>query len=262
MVQAERIWDDELNRYLTPQEMAYENVYLTEEEAAGIIFEDSDRILTATMSLTSEEKEHIEARIGWNFPETSFIVFIGESRIEGKAERARDNGDLEKEASRKAGNNGSESHEKHKGAPSPSDNGHVPNGRYLDPEAGWKIDGYAILQNTVGKHKPMTYMVGVNPDLTVKEVELLIYRESRGEEVGTERFNYQYEGKDLYDPIRINRDVINISGATMSVRSMSAGVKRALVIVDECYLKPRGIGSNLTASRKEEKGFLESMFGF
>jgi len=53
------------------------------------------------------------------------------------------------------------------------------------------------------------------------------------------RFNYQYEGKTTQDPIRINKDIINITGATMSVRSVSAGVKRALVLVEEFFLKAR-----------------------
>ena len=43
---------------------------------------------------------------------------------------------------------------------------------------------------------------------------------------GPKRFNVQYEGKTVLDPVRINKDIINISGATMSVRSMSAGIKR------------------------------------
>ena len=65
----------------------------------------------------------------------------------------------------------------------------------------------------------------------------------------------------MLDPVRINKDIINISGATMSVRSISAGVKRVLVLVDEFYLKPAGIGSDTIAARKAEKGFFSSIFG-
>jgi hypothetical protein len=66
--------------------------------------------------------------------------------------------------------------------------------------------------------------------------------------------------KSVLDPVRINKDIINISGATMSVRSMSAGIKRALVLVDEFYLKPAGLGSD-TVAVKKDKGFLPSIFG-
>jgi hypothetical protein len=104
-------------------------------------------------------------------------------------------------------------------------------------------------------------MVGVDAEGRCMNVELLVFREAKGSEVGKKRFNSQYEGKTVSDPIRINKDIINISGATMSVRSISAGVKRVLVLVDEFYLKPRGLGSETVASRKTEKGFFGSIFG-
>jgi Na+-translocating ferredoxin:NAD+ oxidoreductase RnfG subunit len=106
-------------------------------------------------------------------------------------------------------------------------------------ESNGKADGFAVLQETIGKHRPITYMVGVTPDGKVSDIEILVYRESKGGEVRMKRFNSQYEGKTTLDPIRINKDIINITGATMSVRSVSAGVKRALVLVEEFYLKPR-----------------------
>ena len=127
-------------------------------------------------------------------------------------------------------------------------------------ETGSQIDGYALVQNTIGKHKPMTYMVGMDNKGLVSDVELLVFREARGSEVRQKRFNAQYEGKSVLDPVRINKDIINISGATMSVRSMSAGIKRALVLVDEFYLKPAGLGSD-TVAVKKDKGFLPSIFG-
>ena len=128
-------------------------------------------------------------------------------------------------------------------------------------ETGGKIDGYAMIHNTIGKHKHMTYMVGVDATGACSDVELLVYREARGSDVGKKRFNAQYEGKTVSDPIRIHKDIINISGATMSVRSISAGVKRVLVLVDEFYLKPAGLGSDTMAARKSEQGIFGSLFG-
>jgi len=128
-------------------------------------------------------------------------------------------------------------------------------------ETGDMIDGYAMVHNTIGKHKHMTYMVGVDAKGACSDVELLVFREAKGSEVGRKRFNVQYEGKTVSDPIRINKDIINISGATMSVRSISAGVKRVLVLVDEFYLKPAGLGSDTVATRKSEKGIFDSVFG-
>ena len=202
---AERIWDSELKRYLTDQEMTHAEVFLTEEDALKLMFPTSERIRQDILKLSPETKLQIEERIGWKFPEESFDVYIGET--------------------------------------------------------GTRIDGYALVQNTIGKHKPMTYMVGVDSTGRVMNVELLMFREARGSEVRTKRFNVQYEGKTSTDPVRINKDIINISGATMSVRSMSAGVKRVLVLVDEFYLKPLGLGSDTVAARKSEKGFFGSIFG-
>ena len=111
--------------------------------------------------------------------------------------------------------------------------------RAFKAESNGQVDGYAVIQETIGKHRPITYIVGVTPEGKVSSVEVLVYRESKGSEVRMKRFNYQYEGKTVQDPIRINKDIINITGATMSVRSVSAGVKRSLVLVEEFYLNHR-----------------------
>ena len=204
--QLERIWDHDLKRWLTPKELGHMEIYFTEDEAAKVMFPDSESIRRETLTLTAEQKELVEQRIGWKFPETSFPVYLGETQ--------------------------------------------------------GKIDGYAIVQNTIGKHRPITYMVGVDEEGEVANFEVLVYREARGNEIAKKRFNYQYQGKDIRDPIRINRDIINISGATMSVRSASAGVKRVLVLVNEFYLKPLGLGTNTLVAGNAEKGFFESLLGF
>ena len=200
MVWAERVWDSQLKRYLTDQEMAHAEVFLTEEDALKLMFPQSERIRKEVLKLSPEKKLQIEERIGWKFPEESFEVYVGET--------------------------------------------------------GTQINGYALVQNTIGKHKPMTYMVGIGNTGHVLNVELLVFREARGSEVRTKRFNVQYEGKAASDPVRLNKDIINISGATMSVRSMTAGIKRVLVLVDEFYLKPAGLGSDTVAAKKIGTGDL------
>ena len=201
----ERIWDHEVKRWLTPEELGHLEIYFSEEEAAQVMFPDSENIRRETLTLTDEQKAFVEQVIGWEFPEYTFDVFIGETQ----------------------GN----------------------------------IDGYAMIQNTIGKHRPITYMVGVTATGECMNFEVMVYREARGNEIATKRFNYQYQGKTIGDPIRINRDIINITGATMSVRSASAGVKRVLVLVNEYYLKPRGLGRDVLAATSQEKGFLETLLG-
>lgn len=97
------------------------------------------------------------------------------------------------------------------------------------------LRGYAVVTDEVGKYRPITFMVGVTPQFTVRDVAVLVYRESRGGEVKRKRFLSQYRGKGVRDPIDVNRDVINISGATISVRSLNAGVKRVLAELTALY---------------------------
>ncbi|HVR74928.1 MAG TPA: FAD:protein FMN transferase [Planctomycetota bacterium] len=97
------------------------------------------------------------------------------------------------------------------------------------------LDGFAVVQAEIGKFKLFHFIVGVEPDVRVRRVAVLVYRESRGGEVASRRFLEQYHGKRAADPIRIQRDIINISGATMSVNSMNHGVKKVLALLDVVY---------------------------
>ena len=98
--------------------------------------------------------------------------------------------------------------------------------------------GYAITTEEIGKFRPITFMVGINTQFEVVGAAVLIYRESRGGEVRHPRFLRQYRGKGRRDPIRINRDIINITGATLSVRSLNFGVRKLLALAEHFY-RPR-----------------------
>jgi Na+-translocating ferredoxin:NAD+ oxidoreductase RnfG subunit len=91
--------------------------------------------------------------------------------------------------------------------------------------------GYAMVTEERGKYRPITMLVGVDTLGRVTGVQILVYRESRGGEVARDYFLRQYRGKTVGDPIRLNRDIINISGATISVHSVNAGVKKALAVI-------------------------------
>jgi Na+-translocating ferredoxin:NAD+ oxidoreductase RnfG subunit len=101
--------------------------------------------------------------------------------------------------------------------------------------AGGQLQGYAVVAEEVGKFHLITFIVGVSPEGRVKRVEVLVYRESRGAEVRYRRFLHQYDGKSLGDPIRLNRDILNITGATLSVRAMNRGVRKVLGLLREIY---------------------------
>lgn len=95
--------------------------------------------------------------------------------------------------------------------------------------------GYALVAEERGKYRPITFLVGIAPDMQVRDVAVMVYRESRGGEVKQGRFLRQFRGKGLRDPIRANRDIVNISGATISVHSMNTGVRRALAAAEMAF---------------------------
>lgn len=105
------------------------------------------------------------------------------------------------------------------------------------PNSSPELTGYAVQTEELGKYRPITMLIAAEPDFTVAGVRILIYRESRGGEVARKRFLHQYRGKSLQNPIRINRDIINISGATISVRGVNAGVRKSLAILQWYYGK-------------------------
>lgn len=105
--------------------------------------------------------------------------------------------------------------------------------RVYGPEDG--LLGYAMVLDERGKYRPITFMVAVGPDLAVRGVEVLVYREDRGGEVRQPRFLDQYRDKDSSDPIRTHRDIVNITGATISVRALNDGVRRALATMGLVY---------------------------
>ena len=98
-----------------------------------------------------------------------------------------------------------------------------------------KIAGYALILDEIGKSEPITFMVGMSPEGKVIDVAVMIFRESRGWEVKESRFLHQFHNKRANDPIQIDRDVINYSGATLSSRAIARGVKRALLLQQEFY---------------------------
>jgi len=104
---------------------------------------------------------------------------------------------------------------------------------------GSTVIGYAVVVNEIGKHRPITFVVGVTPDEKVSGIEIMVYREPKGGEVRMKGFLKQYQGKDLGQPILAGRDIASISGATLSVRAVNRGAKKALALVHFVYGPPR-----------------------
>ena len=99
--------------------------------------------------------------------------------------------------------------------------------------------GYGVVLNVTGKEQPITFMVAVSPAGTIVGIEVLIYRESQGSDIRAARFMRQFTGKTLSAPLKLNRDIDSISGATLSSRSTTHAAKKALALVDVVYRTQR-----------------------
>lgn len=104
---------------------------------------------------------------------------------------------------------------------------------------GEAVDGYAVIDDEMGQHQPITFGVRFTPAGAVSRQEILVYRERYGDEVRDERFRKQFLGKTAADPLRPGEDVVAVSGATISSRAMALGVRRALLLLHELVLRPQ-----------------------
>lgn len=88
--------------------------------------------------------------------------------------------------------------------------------------------GWFIVDRVIGKHEFITYAVAITPQGAVRDVEILEYRETYGGEVRNVNWRQQFVGKRFGAPLQLGRDIKNISGATLSSRHVTDGVRRLL----------------------------------
>ncbi len=88
--------------------------------------------------------------------------------------------------------------------------------------------GWFIVDRVIGKHEFITYAVAITPQGTVRDVEILDYREAYGGEVRNANWREQFNGKRFGAPLQLGKDIKNISGATLSSRHVTDGVRRLL----------------------------------
>ena len=93
-----------------------------------------------------------------------------------------------------------------------------------------KAVGWFFVDQVIGKHELITYAVGINGDGTVRQVEIVEYLEAYGYQVRAPKWRDQFVGKTVESPLQVGTDIGNISGATLSVRHVTDGIKRLLVL--------------------------------
>jgi Na+-transporting NADH:ubiquinone oxidoreductase subunit NqrC len=100
----------------------------------------------------------------------------------------------------------------------------------------WRVEaadrhlGWFVLDEVYGKHEFITYAVALDASGAVKGVEILDYRETHGGEVRQPAWRAQFTGKRYGAGLRLGEEIKNISGATLSCKHISEGVRRVLAL--------------------------------
>jgi hypothetical protein len=94
----------------------------------------------------------------------------------------------------------------------------------------WKVEEgeWFVLDEVVGKHEFITYAVGITANGAVKDIEIVDYRETYGYQVRNGDWRAQFVGKTAAAPPELMHNIRNISGATLSCKHVTDGVRRVL----------------------------------
>ncbi|MBT9539935.1 FMN-binding protein [Thiobacillus sp.] len=96
--------------------------------------------------------------------------------------------------------------------------------------ADGKPAGWFVLDEVYGKHEFITYAVALDATGAVRGVEVLDYRETHGGQIVNPKWRAQFDGKRYGAALKLDDDIQNISGATLSCKHISEGVRRVLAI--------------------------------
>ncbi|MDE1999219.1 MAG: FMN-binding protein [Burkholderiales bacterium] len=99
-------------------------------------------------------------------------------------------------------------------------------------QQGNKPLGFVVIDNVIGKFELITYAVALQMDGSIKQIEILSYRESHGAEVRLPAWRQQFVGKGVQSTLKTGQDIANISGATLSCSHLTDGVKRIVSVID------------------------------
>lgn len=102
----------------------------------------------------------------------------------------------------------------------------------FDGSGVWRVStgGWFITDAVVGKHEKIRYAVGIDATGKVVGIEILEYNETYGYQVRDASWRKQFVGKNARDPVKLNQDIRNVSGATLSCKHITDGVRRVLAL--------------------------------
>jgi FMN-binding domain len=90
---------------------------------------------------------------------------------------------------------------------------------------GEELLGYVFIDEVIGKEDFITYAVGIDPRGRLTAPEVLAYRESHGGEIRSSAWRQQFAGREDLGQLRVQTDIKNIAGATLSCQHLTEGVR-------------------------------------
>lgn len=93
------------------------------------------------------------------------------------------------------------------------------------------VIGYAFIDKAPSKTDQFDYLILLDKALIIKKTKVLVYREDYGGEIGSRRWLKQFIGKSSKDQLKYRRDIMAISGATISAVAMTQAVNEFLADV-------------------------------
>lgn len=90
---------------------------------------------------------------------------------------------------------------------------------------GDQLLGFVFVDEVIGKEDFITYAAGIDADGRLGALEVLAYRESHGGEIRNEAWRRQFAGRAGLGQLRVQTDIKNIAGATLSCEHVTEGVR-------------------------------------
>jgi Na+-translocating ferredoxin:NAD+ oxidoreductase RnfG subunit len=89
-----------------------------------------------------------------------------------------------------------------------------------------KDGGWFIVDQVIGKHENIDIAVALSSNGKVKGIEVLTYRETYGDEIMNPKWLAQFFGRGNEEYLKLDKQIKNISGATLSCRHITDGINR------------------------------------
>lgn len=91
-----------------------------------------------------------------------------------------------------------------------------------------RLLGYAYVGEAASKKRTFDYIVMLDPQLVIKKVKVLIYREDFGQQIGSQRWLKQFIGLSANDTAQYGKNIDAVSGATISASNMTRATNEVL----------------------------------